>query len=398
MKQTLFALLLMFSASSITYAYLSTQEKKTGQEQPNPPTPTTPNQPVSPLPRLANEVKIQVALLLDTSNSMDGLIDQAKSQLWKMVNKLADAKKQQKDITLEISLYEYGNSGLDRKIGHIRQVQPLKADLDGLSEKLFSLKTNGGEEYCGWVIQTSLDELPWSNSPEDLHLIIIAGNEPFDQGSVNFRTSCENATQKDIIVNTIYCGDYEEGKNTHWFDCAQIAKGKYLNIDTDLKVQHIPTPYDTTLLRLNQRLNDTYIGYGVSGNKMKERQVMQDENAKTYGSSNVAQRALAKSKSSYRNDDWDLVDAWVSDSTVISRVKKEDLPAHLKGKSTAQLTTEVARLRAERTTLQKEMAALQLQIDAYTTEERKRQNLGLTLDNVLIEALVEQATAKGFTF
>jgi hypothetical protein len=329
---------------------------------------------------------------------MDGLIDQAKSQLWKMVNKLADAKKQQKDITLEISLYEYGNSGLDRKIGHIRQVQPLKADLDGLSEKLFSLKTNGGEEYCGWVIQTSLDSLPWSNNSEDLHLIIIAGNEPFDQGSVNFRTSCENATQKDIIVNTIYCGDYEEGKNTHWFDCAQIAKGKYLNINTDLKVQHIPTPYDTTLLRLNQRLNDTYIGYGVSGNKMKERQVMQDENAKTYGSSNVAQRALAKSKSSYRNDDWDLVDAWVSDSTVISRVKKEDLPAQLKGKSTAQLTAEVARLRTERTTLQKEMAALQLQIDAYTTEERKRQNLGLTLDNVLIEALVEQATAKGFAF
>ena len=27
--------------------------------------------------------KIQVALLLDTSNSMDGLIDQAKSQIWK---------------------------------------------------------------------------------------------------------------------------------------------------------------------------------------------------------------------------------------------------------------------------------------------------------------------------
>lgn len=393
MKQSLFALLLMFSASSITYAYLSTQQKSAPMEQPTPPNPSVP-----PLPRLANEIKIQVALLLDTSNSMDGLIDQAKSQLWKMVNKLADAKKQQKDITLEIALYEYGNSGLDGKIGYIRQVQPLKADLDGLSEKLFSLKTNGGEEYCGWVIQTSLDSLPWSTTPEDLHLIIIAGNEPFDQGKINFRTSCENATQKDIIVNTIYCGDYADGQRTHWFDCAQIAKGKYLNIDTDQKVQHISTPYDTTLLRLNQCLNGTYIGYGVSGKKMKERQVVQDENAKTYGSSNVAQRALAKSKSSYRNDDWDLVDAWVSDSTVISRVKKEDLPDHLKGKPTPQITAEVARMRAERITLQKEMAALQLKIEAYTTEERKRQHLGLTLDNVLITALVEQATAKGFVF
>ena len=29
--------------------------------------------------------KIKIALLLDTSSSMDGLIDQAKSQLWKLI-------------------------------------------------------------------------------------------------------------------------------------------------------------------------------------------------------------------------------------------------------------------------------------------------------------------------
>ena len=35
---------------------------------------------------------IKVALLLDTSNSMDGLIDQAKAQLWDIVNELSYAK------------------------------------------------------------------------------------------------------------------------------------------------------------------------------------------------------------------------------------------------------------------------------------------------------------------
>ena len=39
------------------------------------------------------KAKIQIALLLDTSNSMDGLIDQAKSQLWKIVNELARSRK-----------------------------------------------------------------------------------------------------------------------------------------------------------------------------------------------------------------------------------------------------------------------------------------------------------------
>jgi len=36
--------------------------------------------------------KIKVALLLDTSNSMDGLIEQAKSQLWKIVGALANVE------------------------------------------------------------------------------------------------------------------------------------------------------------------------------------------------------------------------------------------------------------------------------------------------------------------
>ncbi len=38
------------------------------------------------------ESKIQIAILLDTSSSMDGLIEQAKSQLWKIVNQAAGAK------------------------------------------------------------------------------------------------------------------------------------------------------------------------------------------------------------------------------------------------------------------------------------------------------------------
>jgi hypothetical protein len=36
---------------------------------------------------------IQIAILLDTSNSRDGLIAQAKTQLWKIVNELTTAKK-----------------------------------------------------------------------------------------------------------------------------------------------------------------------------------------------------------------------------------------------------------------------------------------------------------------
>ena len=87
--------------------------------------------------------KIQVALLVDTSNSMDGLIDQAKSQIWKMVNKLASAKKEGEFTDIEIALFEYGNDNLAMGEGYVRMVSSLSKDVDGLSEQLFKLKTNG---------------------------------------------------------------------------------------------------------------------------------------------------------------------------------------------------------------------------------------------------------------
>ena len=64
-----------------------------------------------------SETKIQVAILLDTSNSMDGLIDQAKSRLWNIVNTLTTLKFKGKTPEIEIALYEYGNNNLSSKSG-----------------------------------------------------------------------------------------------------------------------------------------------------------------------------------------------------------------------------------------------------------------------------------------
>src|SRR6187402_743198 len=63
-------------------------------------------------PKKDGNTKIQVALLLDTSNSMDGLIEQAKSRLWNIVNTLTTLKYHGKTPDIEIGLYEYGNDGL----------------------------------------------------------------------------------------------------------------------------------------------------------------------------------------------------------------------------------------------------------------------------------------------
>ena len=132
-------------------------------------------------------------------------------------------------------------------------ILPLTDDLDRVSEELFALKTNGGDEYCGWVIREAVNRLDWSRSRDVYKAIFIAGNEPFTQGPVDFHTSCRNAIERGIIVNTIFCGGNSEGMQTGWKDGAVLADGRYMSIDQNQKVVEIPAPQDAQIARLGRR-------------------------------------------------------------------------------------------------------------------------------------------------
>jgi hypothetical protein len=243
----------------------------------------------------ASENKIQVALLLDTSNSMDGLIDQAKSRLWNIVNTLTTLKYNGKSAQVEIALYEYGNDGISDE-NYIRQVTPLTQDLDLVSEKLFALRTNGGNEYCGAVIRDASMNLNWDSNDKSMKLIYIAGNEPFDQGRISYKNVISDAKRKNIYTNTIFCGNRDEGIRTFWQNGASLGEGKYFNIDSDQKVIYIETPYDIRISECNAKLNDTYMYYGSHGSEFKAKQMLQDKNAEVQSASNAVERTVAKSK------------------------------------------------------------------------------------------------------
>src|SRR5258708_31689004 len=103
---------------------------------------------------------IDVAICLDTSNSMDGLIDSAKLKLWTIVNDLA---KIQPAPTLRVGLYQYGNDDLDRNVGWVRKEVDLTQDLDEVYKKLNALRTHGGTEYVSRVCRDALNDLKWSD-------------------------------------------------------------------------------------------------------------------------------------------------------------------------------------------------------------------------------------------
>jgi len=337
--------------------------------------------------------KIQAAILLDVSNSMDGLIDQAKAQLWNMVSVMGKAKCNEATPQIEIALYEYGRTNNDVKEGYVKQVSSFTTDLDQLSQHLFNLKTNGGQEYCGHVIYSSINELNWDTGAANYKVIFIAGNEDFLQGDIAFTKACDAAKQKGVIVNTIYCGDRLNGIAEHWNLAGECGNGSYTNINQDAKLDEIETPYDSMLFSLNEKLNGTYISYGYNGAAGLSAQAKTDKMNYGLNRSSAAKRIAVKGKKNlYKNSNWDLVDAEADGR--IGRIDIKTLPDSLQKKSPEELKQIVKVKSAERSNIQQQIAETSTQRETYITTEKKKNaaaNNTATLETEIERIIRQQA-------
>lgn len=347
--------------------------------------------------KIKNSPKIQAAILLDVSNSMDGLIEQAKAQLWTMVNVMGKAKCKGETPQIEIALYEYGRDNNDVTKGYVKQITPFTSDLDNLSQKLFELNTHGGQEYCGYVIHTSLNELNWDTTSYSYKVIFISGNEDFLQGNISYTLACTEAKKKGVIVNTIYCGDRLQGIKEHWNLLGECGNGSFTNINSDAKPEDIPTPYDSTLITLNNKLNGTYIYYGASGRSKKELQGSMDVANLSVNSYAGVNRAVSKaSPKTYKNSTWDLVDARDDDKKILDKVDPKTLPDSLQKKNKAELEAIISQKSDERNSIQKEILDINKKRETYIANEKMKKlktgNNSQTLESEVEKIIREQAT------
>lgn len=330
--------------------------------------------------------KVQIAILLDNSGSMEGLLNQARAQLWKIVNTFSTAKRGGQRPRLEIALYEYGDG--------VKRLSAFTSDLDAVSEKLFALPIRGGDEYCGQVIQSATKELEWSGNPDDLKLIYIAGNEPFTQGPVNYRTAITQAKAKGIAVNTIVCG----GEDPTWRDGAIFASGDHFVINQNAAIAYVAAPQDQEIARLGAELNKTYIGYGAQGAVRREMQAKQDANAASAAPAAVISRSVSKSTALYKNSSWDLVDAAKDGDVKVEAMKEEDLPAEMKPMKVEERKKFVEEKAKERADIQQKIADLNKQREAFVAAQAQSAPADQTLDTALIESVKSQGTKKAFSF
>lgn len=341
---------------------------------------------------------VDLVICLDTSGSMSGLIESAKQKLWAVVNELATAKRRP---NLRVALYQYGNDGLDSETGWVEQLCGLTTDLDLLYEKLFELRTNGGNEYVSRVTRAALKELDWSSRKGALKIIFVAGNEAATQDpEYPLRDICKQAAGAGVIINTLFCGDESSGRSSGWSDAATWADGRYAAIDHNDGTVVLSTPYDKELIELNDELNKTYVGYGKDRETGRKRQLEQDANAATMNAPARADRAAAKASGLYRNASWDLVDAVAEGKVDLAEVPAEDLPEEMRDMSPQERKAYVDTLARKRKELQKKISEIQEQRTAWQRKEMQKRGLDgeESFDTALRQQIREQAQAAGIQF
>jgi hypothetical protein len=338
---------------------------------------------------------IQVAILLDVSNSMDGLINQTKTQIWTIINEISKANKNNKNVYIQVSLFEYGKSTIPQEEGYIRMLAPLTSDLDIISEKLFSIRTNGGNEYAGKVINEAVNRLQWSSHTDDLKLIIIAGNESFQQGDVSYKYAINKAVNDNIIVNTIFCGNNYKGKNLKWENAANLGHGKYMNISQNDDVKVIKSPYDDEINALSIQLNNTYQGYGRSGSRAKKRQLKQDKMASF--SNSIVDRNIVKASSSYDASSWDIVSKYNNNASETIKAVKSSGLSEYKGKSDSEIASIIQEKNDKRIILQKKISSLNKKRSKFIKIEKKKLGKTNDLGSVLIENINNILKDNNFT-
>lgn len=339
---------------------------------------------------------VDLAICLDTSGSMQGLINQARARIWAIVNDLALAKPTPR---LRVALIAYGGAAYDSNAGWVQVQTKFTEDLDLVSQKLFALNAKGSTEYVGRALQTALS-FQWQTDPDALKLIVVAGNESADQDKeVPYRVMCRKSIERSIMVNAIYCGPEGDQIAPGWRDIARLSDGQFASIDQNRAAATVASPFDDRLSALSASLNTTYVWYGNEGKKSRAKQEEADHDARDMGDSVAAQRAVAKNSKLYYNR-WCLVDATRRGTIKVEDLKPEDLPKELKGKSTEEIIRYLDAKFEERTKIQKQIAELQKQRQEWIAKEQAKQGdeQEETIEAAVKRAIRAQAAKKGYKF
>ena len=349
-------------------------------------------------PTRQSKPRIEVCFVLDTTGSMGGLIEGAKQKIWSIANEMISA---QPTPELKLGLIGYRDRGDD----YVLKSFGLTDDIDAIYGHLREFQAGGGgdaPESVNEALAEAIHKMPWSSDKKVLKIIFLVGDAPPHMDYPNgpkYPDLCREAAKKDLIINTIQCGEMAETKPI-WQEIAKLSEGSYVGISQSGNVAVISTPMDKELSRLNERIGATLIPYGDS--------TLQAEVHAKYAAAKSAPVAAMAHRLTYNSKTGramqgrgELLDALNENKLKVDEIDQKQLPAELQKLDRAELQNRIAKARDERADLQKQIVEVSKKREAYIQSENKRlaaEGKGDAFDQKVTETLHAQAAKKGISY
>lgn len=342
---------------------------------------------------------IEVAFVLDTTGSMSGLIEGAKRKIWSIANQLVSAQ-QQTDVRFALIGYR------DRGDDYVTTVHDLNSDIDTVYAHLMQFQAGGGgdgPESVNQALSEAVTKLDWSTSRDVYKVIFLVGDAPphLDyQDDVRYDRTVRLARQRDIAINTVQCGAWDETAQI-WREIASLGAGTYAAIAQDGGMIAVATPMDDELAKLNRELAGTVVAYG----RIEERRdaEMKVRNSLAAPAPAAADRLAYMSKTgegTVVTGAKDLVDE-AADGNAVSEFEMEELPEPLRAMPAEARQEFVEQKLAKRKQLQARLGEVTTERDAFLKKEDARQRAtgdADAFDQKVHDAIKAQAAAKGIQY
>ncbi len=394
MKALLAALCLTLTASSANAA-------QPGTAQP----PTAPP---------ADRPRIELVFALDTTSSMAGLIEAAKTKIWSIVNQIASGKPAP-DVRVGLVAYR------DRGDAYITQVTELTGDLDAMYAKLMALRAEGGgdgPESVNQALHDAVNKMAWSQGGKVMRLVYLVGDWPphMDyQDDVKYPETAKAAVARGIYINTIRCGTHADTERV-WKDIALKAEGKYFSIAQEGGAVAVATPYDAEIARLDGEVRASAVLYGSAGARAdaKAKAAAVDATMAAAPAEAKAERAVYAARKAKEapaapagiamggaggGAALDLVSAYEASPGDLAKVNESALPEEMRKMSPEQRKAYLDKKVAERKAAQAKLDELNKKRAAHLAEETKRAPArAKSLDSEVFESVRESASKIGVAY
>jgi len=382
-----------------------------------------------------------VAIVLDTSGSMQGLINQVRDGLWKTLNSLGSLQKNGEKAQVRLALLEYGSGTVSAEADFIQVLSSLTTDHTLVAESLFATKTQGSMEYSGLAIERATQNLAWSSEGGDFRTIVIAGNETIRQGSKDALEAAREASQSEVIVNSIFAGAQSTsvfnggGFGTcsgffcprpvtppvqepaprpdtqvnpiflEWRELAHAGGGQVLNIDQNQTQPYIESPFDKEIIEKTTSLNDTFLPFGESGLSEYERILDLDGNIRNSGAGSYMDWGSYRGGSFgvSTQSSWDLVSLAIEDEVKFLKTLKETkeslLPKEMQSLSLKEKIEFVMARVMKRQSIEEEIKELKEKRNVFVENEldQLQEEGEKTFEQAFKEIIVKQLEDQGFS-